>query len=356
MISSQPTAAEHASDRRPSGWWLRCLCGTGLMLCGSVAAQPVGAEAVADPLVFAVPEAPAGYASREAVMAAIAVGKVKLIQPSDQLPDSVIEHRDLEYGNVNGRSLKLDLAVPKSAHGPVPGLLFVHGGAWSGGDRSVYRYYIHRFAERGYAAATISYRLSGEAPFPAAVQDCKCAVRWMRSQADKYGIDPERLAIIGGSAGGHLSLMVAYTDDPELEGDGGHAGVSSRVAAVVDFYGPVDLTTATARESSAVRKFLGGAYEEKQDVYEQASPLFHLDKDDPPTLVFHGSIDQVVAITQAERLVEGLKEHQVPYVYDRLDGWPHALDAAEVVNDHCREVMLLFLEHYLDSKNQAAAP
>ncbi len=187
----------------------------------------------------------------------------------------------------------------------------MHGGAWSGGERSVYRYYLQRFAERGYAAATISYRLSDEATFPAAVQDAgKCAVRWMRSPADQYRIDAERLAIVGGSAGGHLSLMVAYSDDPSLEGNSGHAGVSSRVAAVVDFYGPVDLTTTTAREAGAVRRFLGGSYEEKPHTYEQASPVFHLDADDPPTLIFHGSIDEVVSITQADELVGRLKAQE----------------------------------------------
>jgi acetyl esterase/lipase len=308
------------------------------------------AETVASPATFALPEAPTGYSSSAAVMAAIAVGKLKLIEPSETLPETITEYRDLEYGNVAGRSLKLDLAVPKQVTGKLPGLIFVHGGAWSGGKRDVYRYYTQRFAERGYAAATISYRLSGEATFPAAVQDCKCAVRWMRANAEQYQIDTDRLAIIGGSAGGHLSLMVAYTDDPGLEGEGGHAGVSSRVAAVVDFYGPVDLTTDTAREAGAVQKFLGGTYDERQAAYQLASPLFHLDAHDPPTLVIHGSLDDVVSVEQADRLVERLRERQVPFVYDRLEGWPHTLDAAQTVNDHCRQVMLMFFDHYLAAR------
>jgi acetyl esterase/lipase len=289
-------------------------------------------------------------------MAAIATGQLKLIEPSDSTPETVTEHRDVVYCHVEGHALKLDLAVPKQPKGKVAGLIFVHGGAWSGGERSVYRYYITRFAERGYAAATISYRLSGDAIFPAAVHDCKCAVRWMRSRADEYGIDAERLAIIGGSAGGHLAMMVAYSDDPALEGTGEYSGVSSRVAAVVNFYGPMDLTTDAAREAGAVRKFLGGTYEERKTSYELASPVRHLDAKDPPTLIFHGSLDQVVAVRQSDQLAARLRQLGVPYVYDRLEGWPHALDAADVVNEHCRGLMLQFFDHYLAGGSKQAAP
>jgi acetyl esterase/lipase len=340
---------DHGCGGRRMGPALRCC----IMFISLNCCAVVAAEVIAAPPAFDSPAAPPGYASREAAMAAIATGQLKLIEPSDDVPETVLEHRDLEYCQVDGHFLKLDLAVPKQPLGKVPGLIFVHGGAWSGGERSVYRYYITRFAEHGYAAATISYRLSGEATFPAAIHECKCAVRWMKSNADRYGIDADRIAIVGGSAGGHLALMVAYSDDPALEGNGGYPGISSRVAAVVNFYGPVDLTTNAAREAGAVCKFLGGTFEERKSDYELASPWLHLDANDPPTLIFHGSLDQVVSVDQADRLASRLAELDVPYVYDRLEGWPHALDAALIVNEHCRELMLQFFAHYLKAGGAA---
>ncbi len=280
-------------------------------------------------------------------MAAIAVGRLKMIEPDKELPADVEELQDLEYGKVGERSLKLDLALPRQSTQLRPGLIFIHGGGWSGGERAIYHYYTRRFAQRGYAAATISYRLSGEAPFPAAVQDAKCAVRWMRANAQRYRIDPDRIAVVGGSAGGHLAMMVGYCDAPGLEGDGGHAGVSSRVAAVLNFYGPTDLTLTSARDNEAVQKFMNGSYETQPDEYRLASPLMHLDAGDPPTLVIHGTLDKIVTIEHADRLVQRLEELKIPFVYDRMTGWPHALDAAEPVNAHCQIVMHKFLDRYL---------
>ncbi len=315
-------------------------------LLGSILTQP----GVSAPLVLDLPPAPEGYGSRVAVLAAIATGQLKLIQPDEALPEGVTEERDVVYGRVGQRELKLDLALPAIKRSPtekIAGLIFVHGGDWSGGERSIYHYYTRRFAKSGYAAATISYRLSGEAPFPAAVQDAKCAVRWMRANADRYGIDPDRIAILGGSAGGHLALMVAYSDSPDLEGDGGHAASSSRVAAVVDFYGPVDLTTEEARAAGAVQKFLGGTFADRQADYVRASPITHLDAHDPPTLIIHGALDEIVSIRQSEQLVERLEALQVPYAFQRLEGWPHTLDAAERVNEYCQHAMRSFLAREL---------
>ncbi|MBI2929269.1 MAG: alpha/beta hydrolase [Verrucomicrobia bacterium] len=283
------------------------------------------------------------------MMAAIGLKQVKLIDPVKEIPAGVVETKDIEYGKVGERSLKLDLYQPAEIRKPVPGLIFIHGGAWSGGSRDMYRYYTVRYAQRGYVAATISYRLSGEAPFPAAVQDAKCAVRWLRANAAKYHVDPDKIAAIGGSAGGHLSMMIGYAPDvPELEGHGGHAGVSSRVAAVVNIYGPYDLTTEIGRKSGSVKKFLGGkTYEEAPDLYLAVSPSKYLKKGAPPTLILHGTIDDVVPIEQSDMLAKKLAGLGVPYVYDRLEGWPHAMDLAESVNERCQWFMNQFFAKYL---------
>jgi acetyl esterase/lipase len=297
------------------------------------------------------PPAP-GFATREAVMAAISSGKVKPINPLIMASDDIEITRNIEYGKGGKVPLFLDLYRSKKNDQPVPGVIFIHGGAWAKGSKEVYHYYCVKYAERGYAVATIKYRLSDVAPFPAAVQDAKCAVRWMRANAGRYKIDPDHIAVAGGSAGGHLAMMVGYTSDvAELEGDGGHAGVSSRVQAVVNLYGPTDLTTDFARQAGSVKKFLGGqSYEQAPKQYALASPITHLTKDDPPTLILHGTIDQIVPISQADLLEKKLEELQVPYVYDRLKGWPHTMDAAEPVNLRCRWFMDAFFEEHLRGK------
>jgi len=292
---------------------------------------------------------PAGFATRTAVLEAIRSGKLKLINRLIPVPDTIEVKKGVQYGTGGDTALRLDLYRPKSLDKPVPGLVFIHGGAWSGGKRSDYRYYGIKFAERGYVVATITYRLAHEAPFPAAVQDAKCAVRWMRANARELGVDPRKIAVVGGSAGGHLALMVGYSADvAPLEGKGGHEGVSSRVQAVVDLYGPADLTKPSTKTSQIVKRFLGGKdFDEAPEVYRLASPIHHVTDDDPPTLILHGTIDQVVSIAQSDALAEKLKETGLSYRYDRLEGWPHAMDMAETVNRRCQSLMVEFFDKYL---------
>ncbi|MBI3849980.1 MAG: alpha/beta hydrolase [Verrucomicrobia bacterium] len=294
------------------------------------------------------PPAP-GYKTPSEVMAAIASGDIKLVKAPKEMPPGVIEQKNIEYGKVGERALLLDLYAPEKISKPVPGLIFIHGGGWSGGSRDVYKPYTVEYAQKGYVAMTISYRFSGEAPFPAAVEDAKCAVRWLRANAAKFHVDPDHIAAIGGSAGGHLSMMVGYSSDvPDLEGNGGNPKVSSRVQAVVDFYGPYDLTTDFARKAGVVKKFLGDkTYDEAPGLYLRLSPMNYLTKDDPPTLILHGTIDDVVPIEQSDRLASRLKALGIPVVYDRLEGWPHTMDAAEIVHHRCEYFMDQFFAKYL---------
>jgi len=286
------------------------------------------------------------------VKAAFEGGKIKLANLLIMAPESIKVTRNIEYGKGGGRPLLLDLYTPKKLPKPAPAILFIHGGAWKSGRKEVYHYYCVKFAERGYVTATVSYRLTGEAPFPAAVQDCKCAVRWMRANAKQNNVDPDRIAVAGGSAGGHLSLMIAYASDvPELEGKGGHAGVSSRVQAVVNLYGPTDLTTDFALKSGDLKAFLGGkSFADARKQYELASPITHLTEDDPPTLILHGTIDEIVPIKQADLLATKLKSVGVPHVYDRLKGWPHTMDLSADVNERCQWFMAEFFAKHLAGK------
>jgi acetyl esterase/lipase len=301
--------------------------------------------------VAEVPPVPPGYATEQEVKDAFLAGKLKPIDMTIAVPETVSVAKGIEYGKGGDVALKLDLYSPKEKDPDklVPGVIFIHGGAWRGGSREMYHYYCVKFAEQGYVAATISYRLSGVAPFPAAVEDSKCAVRWLRANAAKYGVDPNRIGVAGGSAGGHLTMMVGYAPDTaELEGSGGNSDTSSRVQAIVNIYGPTDLTTEFARTKGVVSDFLGGkSFDEAPDVYRLASPITHLTEDDPPTLILHGSIDETVPISQAELLVDKLEEKRLTFDYDRLEGWPHAMDIEANVNRHCLAKMLEFFDEHL---------
>jgi len=318
--------------------WIGLVCG---LTVGSVfaAAETKSQDA---------PEPPPGYKSKLEIMAAFGNGKLAIIDRDVPLPDGVVLERDIEYGNAGGHSLQLDLYRPAKITRPVPALLFIHGGAWKSGKRQDYHFYTAAYAKKGYVVATATYRLTGQAPFPAAVQDCKCAVRWLRANAKKYKIDPGKIAVIGGSAGGHLSMMLGYSDDPELEGNSGHRGISSRVSAVVNIYGVYDMTTQVAKDSETVSNFLQGkSFEEAPGLYRQSSPRFHLDKADPPTLILHGTIDETVLISQSDALAAHLKRLNIPHVYGRLDGWPHTMDIAKPVNDYCQAMMDRFFATHL---------
>lgn len=298
---------------------------------------------------------PRGFHSRNELIAALLIQGVTLIDRKPPLPDDVELREGVEYGRVGDRPLLLDLYVPKKSGDAarsarkVPGLIFIHGGGWKSGSRQDYRVYTTWFAQQGYVAATIGYRLSNEALFPAAVEDAKCAVRWMRSEADALGVDPEKIVVIGGSAGGHLSMIVGYSsDDPTLEGAGGHAGVSSQVAAVVDLYGPFDFETPEGKSADVVKDFLGkSSYDEAPELWKWASPSTYLNAGDPPTLILHGSMDEIVPIGQAEMLAERLRELQISHRYLRLEGWPHTMDLATPVNVYCRQQILKFLREHV---------
>jgi acetyl esterase/lipase len=247
--------------------------------------------------------------------------------PPFKLPENVGLRPDVVYGKGGGRDLKLDLFLPKAGPSPRPGIVFIHGGGWSGGNRhAFYRQAAYLASKRGYVGACIGYRLSGEAKFPAAVEDAKCAVRWLRANARAYGVDPNRIAAAGGSAGGHLVAMLALTDSAAgLEGTGGNAGGSSRVNLAIVFNGVTDLTplAGRAQTSNPVSSFLGAMPAEKPEVYRQASPVTYVSKQAPPFLFLHGTADMTVPIEQAKLLQRKLREVGVQAELDESPGAGH---------------------------------
>ncbi len=292
------------------------------------------------------PKAPRGYPNEALLKAAYALGMLKLIDKDPPVPGNLSVFKNIVYKRADTLSLMMDIYERQDLKKAVPVLIFIHGGGWSKGKRSDYLPYLIDYAEKGYVTVTVSYRLSKVAHFPAAVEDVKCAVRWIRTHASRYHIDPEHIALIGGSAGGHLALMVGYTDDSLFTAGCGDT-VSARVQAVVDFYGPVDLTTEYARHRHECTSFIGQTYDEAPALYKAASPRFYISGDDPPTLIFQGTIDNLVPVSQSDSLQVWLDLAGVPNEYHRLKGWPHTMDIAKKVNAYCRYYMDRFFEKYL---------
>lgn len=245
-----------------------------------------------------------------------------------QIPDDISVERDVEYGKGGESPLKLDIYRPKNlASKPMAAVICIHGGGWRGGDKSKAGP-ISALTKAGFIVFSINYRLSGEAPFPAAVEDCKCAVRWVRANAKTYDVDEERIGVWGSSAGGHLALFVGCVGEKEgFEGNGGNDGVSSRVKAVVSWFGPADFTVGSEKfedgRGAAVSQFLGGKLSDRKDVYEKASPATHASKDDPPVLMIHGDKDSTVPIEQSEIMEKKLKSIGVDATLMRVKNAGH---------------------------------
>lgn len=319
-----------------AGWWL--------FLDGRAPAQRPDLARVP----VAVPPPAPGYPTMNMIMVAFVLGRIEAanINQEHPAPAGVAVERDVVYGNAGDRPLKLDLYRPATLPpSPTPILMFIHGGGWSGGDKRDYAIYCNKFAGLGYVAISVGYRLSGEAKFPAAVQDFNAAIRWARANAGTFGGDPARIAVLGGSAGGHLSMMVGYAPEvAEFQGDAGNPGVPTRVQAVVDLYGPVDLTTPIGQRAPQVSSFLGKTWEEAPELFTKLSPITYVDKDDPPTLIIHGTLDDVVPVDQSDLLAEKFQALGKDYWYARIDGWPHTLDIVWKNFEHCSALIHEFLK------------
>lgn len=232
-------------------------------------------------------------------------------QGGARVPDTVVFETGVEYSNPQGQHLQLNIARPKSGDGPFPAVVCIHGGGFRAGKRESYDGLVLRLAERGYVALTVTYRLAPQHPFPAAVHDTKAAVRWIRANAPKYKVDPGRVGVTGGSAGGHLAQFLGVTAGvAEFEGDGGNASQSSAVSCVVNVYGPSDFTKSYGKSVDAAEVlplFLGGNLETRRFQHLLASPLYWVTPRAAPTLCIHGTEDKYVAHEQAVWLVEKMK-------------------------------------------------
>ncbi|WP_231691180.1 alpha/beta hydrolase [Aureliella helgolandensis] len=285
--------------------------------------------------------------------------------PSDQTPrlqratnalEGVIAHRDVAYVKDGDARQRLDLYLPDATE-PLPVIVWVHGGGWQSGSKNGCPPLRAGYTKQGYAVASIGYRLSGQAPFPAQIEDCKAAIRWIRAHADEFNLDRERIGVWGSSAGGHLAALVGTSGGFEEFDVGQHLDQSSAVQAVCDYYGPTDFKVFVqtphyerhAETQSPESKLLGGAVLLNPDKVKRVNPMTYIAGDDPSFLIVHGDRDATVPLNQSELLFKALKNAGVPVHFHTIQGAGHGGPAfnepgiGEMVRD--------FWEHNLKQLN-----
>ncbi len=260
---------------------------------------------------------------------------------------------DVEYAVASGIRLKLDLYFPRNTPKPYPVIMFVHGGGWSGGSKTNNR--ADFMALHGYAVVSIDYRLSGQAKFPAQLYDCKGAVRWLRANAAKYDLDPNRIGVFGSSAGGHLVALLGTTLGVDsLEGAvGGNLQFSSAVHAVCDWYGPANFLTICdypsainhCADDSPEARLIGGPIRANLAKAVAASPITYVNGDEPRFLIMHGTLDMSVPFQQSVELDSALRQAGVEVVFKPIVGGGHGDAAFET--DSTELAVVEFFDRYL---------
>jgi acetyl esterase/lipase len=239
---------------------------------------------------------------------------------------------NLEYARIGDLALRLDLRIPKAARPPI--IIYVHGGAWRAGSKSDLP--IVKLLDHGFAIASVDYRLSTQAPFPAQIHDIKAAIRFVRAKADQWNIDAKRIAIVGSSAGGHLAALTGLSNGhAELEGTvGSHLDQSSQVDAIVSFYGASNLQSILSQSTEfglsarvpALKLLLGELPDQAPALAKLASPIAHLDTKDPPLLMIHGDADPQMPLAQSEELHQACKTREIASKLIILPGAKHGGD------------------------------
>lgn len=274
--------------------------------------------------------------------------------------DAITITANISYAGTDNPRQQLDLFLPRNrvSKKPLPIVAFIHGGGWRKGDRRSGLPFLAPFLSSGkYAGASIGYRLTDEASWPAQIHDCKAAIRWLRSHADEHGLDPNHIAVIGTSAGGHLVAMLGTSGGIEqLEGDlGDSLGTSSRVTCVVDFFGPSDLTTMGEwheRPDSPESLLLGGPILDHQERAVAASPIRYTTGDDPPFLIVHGTADPLVPFEQSVQLQQALEKAGASAKLIPIEGGGHGRFKIPALNTQIER----FLANHLLGTNDPVSP
>ncbi len=262
----------------------------------------------------------------------------EVITPSDQIREEPVQETipaisterpavqyDITYCAPDGVEQKLDLYYPEG-EGPFPVVVHVHGGGWSEGDKQGGDGLglFDELLSRGFIVASINYRLAPQYKFPAMIEDAKCAVRFLRANAQDLAVDGDHIGAYGGSAGGHLVSMLGTTDESAGFDTGEYSGTSSRVSAVLDLFGPIDIPGLTERNHlGSLPEQVFDASRVDEQTLQKASPLMYITPDDPPFLIYHGTRDNLVAVSQSELLLERLTEAGIPAELVIVEGAGH---------------------------------
>ncbi len=282
----------------------------------------------------------------------VSVGPAKSYHSPPQIPAGIEVVKDLAYVSAGHERQKLDLYRPKTLQKSLPVIVWVHGGGWSGGDKNPPPDELYSFVQTGFAVASINYRLSGDVPFPAQIEDCMAAVRWLRANADKYGLDSRHIGIWGHSAGGHLVSLMGTSGDTDEFSSRENSQYSSRVQAVVDYCGPTDLTKYSDLDDVASRiaaQLFGSTVRTVQlEKARVANPLNYVSKNDPPFLIVHGDQDKAVPLIHSEILLEALRKAGVRARLHIVRNAGHSAGFGDPVATQM--VRAFFQEHLMSSK------
>ncbi len=282
-------------------------------------------------------------------------------------PYEVEFQENVEFGAGGEVKLLQHVARPKGLTEPTAGVVCIHGGGWSLGSRNDFTEVVRGLAAAGFVATTIDYRLAPEHRWPAQIEDCKCAVRWMRAHASELGVDPRRIAALGGSAGGHLAALLGVMGaDDGHEGQGGWSDQSSRVQAVVNFFGPADmvaefehqrkgraLAQLVRQDLRILEDLLGGTPDEQPAAYKDASPLTYVSRGDAPMLILQGTHDLLVPYDQSVRLGVALARKGVPGRMELIFGAGHGWEGAEL--ERSKIMIFDFLQQHLPARKPATS-
>ena len=272
-------------------------------------------------------------------------------RPSTEIPDEVSAELDVVYAQYGSRKLLADIFTPKKRQGLSPAIVVVHGGGWLKGDKTKFRALAVRLASKGFVTAAIEYRLGGEAKFPAGIHDCNAAVRFLRAEAKKRGIDPQRIGAVGGSAGGHLvGLMASGAQVPGLQGDGGHADYASHLQAAIVMAGPMEMITGSVAERSRKEpqksnsnRWLGKTIDEAPELYRLADAHVHLSKKCPPLLFMVGEHDRPERNQPSREKLKSLGVWSDVKVYE--DGKHGCWNQKPWFDEMCDDMEKFFREH-----------
>ena len=292
------------------------------------------------------------------LLPAFVLGIVALYIVRDKSPLQI--QYDIAYGEADGQKLLLDVFRPNkqkenTGQKVQPAVIFIHGGAWEVGSKSELRDLAIEFAKLGYVGFSADYRLVNKNGnhYPAQLDDVQRAVRWIRANADKYRVDPDRIGALGLSAGGHLVALLG-TRETRDNRDPALAKYSSRVNCVVDMFGPTDLithfsskTSPGTDEEAILVNFLGKTPTEAPELYRDASPLYHIDRQTSPFLIFHGAIDELVSVDQSRRFYQALLQAGIEATYIEFPDEGHGFSKKENLEKFLMETLAFFNRHLM---------